>query len=108
MKDDASIRQIKKTKKMKTIFSQPESDTTDLYESMELYYENSLRGNKILILGQHKYIRNNVYGTNVYWKCTKWHTGCKSRAITSLHDQNWCTTRNVHNHSMHTIKDEIN
>lgn len=111
MKCNDYVRQTMKLKsKLKTKFSQASKNdydnSTDNFESMELYYENSLRGNKILILGPHKYIRNNVYGSNVYWKCTKWHTGCRSRAITSLVDESLVTTRNVHNHSLHAVKDE--
>lgn len=65
----------------------------------EIVYETSLRGNKLLHYGGHKYIRNNVYFQNVYWKCTKWHSGCRARAITSTVDDTVCSTKNVHTHS---------
>lgn len=109
MKYGDEMRQEIKKSKFKTKFSQAnkgDADNPENFQSMELYYENSLRGNKILILGPHKYIRNNVYGSNVYWKCTKWHTGCRSRAITSLTDESLVTTRNVHNHSLYAIKED--
>lgn len=109
VKVDDEMRQVLKKSKSKTKFSQAlksDYDSAENFESMELYYENSVRGNKILILGPHKYIRNNVYGSNVYWKCTKWHTGCRSRAITSLTDESLVTTRNIHNHALYPNKDE--
>ncbi|XP_037029105.1 modifier of mdg4 isoform X13 [Bradysia coprophila] len=109
VKCDDEMREALKKSKSKTKFSQAiksDFDNAENFESMELYYENSVRGNKILILGPHKYIRNNVYGSNVYWKCTKWHTGCRSRAITSLTDESLVTTRNIHNHASFTIKDD--
>lgn len=46
----------------------------------------------------HKYIRNNVHGSKIYWKCTKWHNGCKARAITNAFNSESCNTKNVHNH----------
>lgn len=61
-------------------------------------YEASLRGNRLLHFMGHKYIRNNVHGNNIYWKCTKWHNGCKARAITNAYDSTTCSTKNVHNH----------
>lgn len=61
-------------------------------------YSTSGRVNKLLIYEGHKYIRNNMYGANIYWKCTKWHNGCKARAITNTHDPNLCLLKNVHSH----------
>lgn len=61
-------------------------------------YSTSGRVNKLLIYEGHKYIRNNMYGANIYWKCTKWHNGCKARAITNTHDLNLCLLKNVHSH----------
>lgn len=62
-------------------------------------YESSQRGNKLLHYLGHKYIKNNVHGNNIYWKCTKWHNGCKARAITNATDTDICFTKNVHNHN---------
>lgn len=59
-------------------------------------YQTSLRGNRLLHYMGHKYIKNNEHGANVYWKCTKWHNGCKARAITNLADS--CFVKNIHNH----------
>lgn len=61
-------------------------------------YESSQRGNKLLHYDGHKYIKNNIHGKAVYWKCTKWHSGCKARAITNLYSTDVCYTKNVHNH----------
>ena len=63
-----------------------------------IVYESSQRGNKLLHYMGHKYIKNNVHGKTVYWKCTKWHSGCKARAITNLYETDSCYTKNVHNH----------
>lgn len=68
-------------------------------------YESSHRGNHLLHYLGHKYIKNNVHGTTVYWKCTKWHNGCKARAITNRNEPESCYLKNVHNHS--EIKNEI-
>lgn len=61
-------------------------------------YQSSIRGNRLLHYMGHKYIKNNVHGANVYWKCTKWHNGCKARAITNLTMADSCYVKNVHNH----------
>lgn len=65
-----------------------------------LQFKPSLRGNQVLHVSGHKYIRNNVYGQNVYWKCTKWHSGCRARVITSLTDATKCYPRSGHNHGV--------
>lgn len=61
-------------------------------------YQSSVRGNRLLHYMGHKYIKNNVHGANVYWKCTKWHNGCKARAITNQTMADSCFVKNVHNH----------
>lgn len=61
-------------------------------------YESSVRGNRLLHYMGHKYIKNNVHGANIYWKCTKWHNGCKARAITNSKVTDSCSIKNVHNH----------
>lgn len=71
-----------------------------------ILYEISQRGNKLLHYDGHKYIRNNVYAQNVYWKCTKWHNGCKARAITNLDNSSICALRNIHNHARDIYKTE--
>ena len=70
----------------------------EIYGNGRIIYEKSQRGNKLLHFEGHKYIKNNIYGQNIYWKCTKWHSGCKARAITHIYDIHVCSTRNVHNH----------
>lgn len=65
-------------------------------------YSTSGRVNKLLIYQGHKYIRNNKYGDNIYWKCTKWHNGCKARAITNIQDPTLCLLKNVHTHPFKT------
>lgn len=61
-------------------------------------YESSVRGNRLLHYMGHKYIKNNVHNANIYWKCTKWHNGCKARAITNMIVDDSCFVKNVHNH----------
>lgn len=63
-----------------------------------IVYESSVRGNRLLHYMGHKYIKNNVHGANIYWKCTKWHNGCKARAITNSSVADSCSIKNVHNH----------
>lgn len=66
----------------------------------ELNYTHSGRSNNFLFhLGQ-KYIRNNAHGDKIYWKCTKWHAGCRGRAITRKSDPNHCTVKNDHYHPL--------
>lgn len=64
-----------------------------------IVYESSVRGNRLLHYMGHKYIKNNVHGANIYWKCTKWHNGCKARAITNSSVADSCSIKNVHNHA---------
>uniref|UniRef100_A0A182PMZ0 FLYWCH-type domain-containing protein n=1 Tax=Anopheles epiroticus TaxID=199890 RepID=A0A182PMZ0_9DIPT len=56
------------------------------------------RGNNVLIYEGHRYIKNNCYGGKMYWKCSKWHTLCKARAITSISHPEQCVLKNSHNH----------
>uniref|UniRef100_A0A182NKW8 BEN domain-containing protein n=1 Tax=Anopheles dirus TaxID=7168 RepID=A0A182NKW8_9DIPT len=56
------------------------------------------RGNNVLIYEGHRYIKNNMHGGRLYWKCSKWHTNCKARAITLLANPNQCVLKNLHNH----------
>lgn len=72
--------------------------------SGEIVYESSARGNRLLHYNGHKYIKNNVHGVNTYWKCTKWHNGCKARAITNSMVTNSCSIKNVHNHGISSIE----
>lgn len=68
-------------------------------------YVNTNRGNKLLYFEGHRYIKNNIYGSNIYWKCTKWHTQCKGRAITSVDSPEKCIMKGVHNHPLLTTDD---
>lgn len=78
---------------------QRQSTTPSTFEgSGVVLYESSQRGNKLLHYLGHKYIKNNDHGKSVYWKCTKWHNGCKARAITNQYNEDFCYTKNVHNH----------
>jgi hypothetical protein len=71
-------------------------------------FDPSGRGNNILIFEGHRYIKNNKHHDKVYWKCTKWHTGCKARAITTLTDESGCVLKNSHNHGiLDLIKESI-
>lgn len=65
------------------------------------------RRNQVMICEGQKYIQNNKYGEKIYWKCSKWHDGCKARAITLQSQPECITRRNEHNHSENTsIKEE--
>ncbi len=65
-------------------------------------YGPSGRSNNVLYHQGHKYIRNNAHGNKIYWKCTKWHSGCKARAITLKSDPSHCVTKNDHLHLKNT------
>ncbi|CAD6994037.1 unnamed protein product [Ceratitis capitata] len=67
-------------------------------------YTTTSRGNKLLSYEGHRFIKNNIYGMKVYWKCTKWHSNCKARAITSFAAPTRCVIKGVHNHSI--VKEE--
>lgn len=68
--------------------------------SGNIKYVNTNRGNKLLYFEGHRYIKNNIYGSNIYWKCTKWHNQCKGRAITSIDSPEKCIMKGVHNHPL--------
>lgn len=70
----------------------------ETFGSGGVVYQSTVRGNRLLHYMGHKYIKNNVHGANVYWKCTKWHNGCKARAITNMTMADSCSVKNVHNH----------
>ncbi|XP_065372595.1 modifier of mdg4-like isoform X9 [Calliphora vicina] len=63
-------------------------------------YTDTARGNKLLYFEGHRFIKNNVYGSNIYWKCSKWHNNCKARAITSLEVPSKCIIKGCHNHPL--------
>lgn len=90
MQRKAVQRKVKRTKV-------PKLETVG---SGEIVYESSVRGNRLLHYMGHKYIKNNVHGANIYWKCTKWHNGCKARAITNSSVADSCAVKNVHNHGV--------
>jgi FLYWCH zinc finger domain len=65
------------------------------------------RRNQVMICEGQKYIQNNKYGEKIYWKCSKWHDGCKARAITLQSQPECITRRNEHNHPENiSIKEE--
>lgn len=70
----------------------------ELIMSGSVVYESSMRGNRLLHYMGQKYIKNNVHGSTIYWKCTRWHTGCKARAITNMTTPDTCYVKSVHNH----------
>lgn len=86
--------QLKSRKKEK----KPRIAKIETFPSGEVIYQSSVRGNRLLHYMGHKYIKNNVHGANIYWKCTKWHNGCKARAITNMTLADSCFVKNVHNH----------
>ncbi|XP_058451513.1 uncharacterized protein LOC131430494, partial [Malaya genurostris] len=100
----------------KTIFKKDKLDVKSplLHESRHLQSElkfesedspskltyTSGRGNNVLIYEGHRYIKNNTHSGKVYWKCTKWHSGCKARAITNRLTPDACLLKNTHNHDL--------
>lgn len=71
-------------------------DSTDTDIPFELF--ESGRRNQILVCQGEKYIKNNKYGEKIYWKCSKWHIGCKARAITLESKLNYIMRKNSHSH----------
>lgn len=70
-------------------------------------FVESGRRNQVMICEGRKYIQNNKYGEKIYWKCSKWHDGCKARAITLISQPDCIIRRNEHNHPENTVeKDE--
>lgn len=79
-------------------------DSRTLDDWGQIKYITSPRGNKLLYFEGHRFIKNNIYGSNIYWKCTKWHNNCKARAITCFDVPSRCILKGVHNHPM--VKDD--
>ncbi|XP_014089760.3 modifier of mdg4 isoform X10 [Bactrocera oleae] len=105
--DTKNISVEGKTLKVKTGLSKRkpsflENRTLDDWGAIK--YSTTSRGNKLLSYEGHRFIKNNIYGTKVYWKCTKWHSNCKARAITSFAAPTRCVIKGVHNHSI--VKEE--
>lgn len=70
-------------------------------------FMQSGRRNQIMVCENQKYIQNNKYGEKIYWKCSKWHDGCKARAITLQSQPDCITRRNEHNHAENvSVKEE--
>lgn len=92
--EDFIPRKTMVTKKPK----RPKIPKLETVASGSIVYQSSLRGNRLLHYMGHKYIKNNVHGANTYWKCTKWHNGCKARAITNASIPDSCSIKNVHDH----------
>lgn len=101
--DDEPSPQPKQRRKKKLLSSKMETVV-----SGNVVYASSLRGNRLLHYMGHKYIKNNVHGTNIYWKCTKWHNGCKARAITNVTMIDSCFVKNIHNHDELLSADYLN
>lgn len=54
----------------------------------------------LLTYGGNRYIRNNKANDKVYWKCARWHSQCKARAITIFSDPyRQCVLKGQHNHT---------
>lgn len=66
-------------------------------------FVESGRRNQVMICEGRKYIQNNKYGEKIYWKCSKWHDGCKARAITLTSQPDCIIRRNEHNHPESSI-----
>lgn len=70
-------------------------------------FAESGRRNLVMICEGRKYIQNNKYGEKIYWKCSKWHDGCKARAITLISQPECITRRNEHNHPENAIEKDV-
>lgn len=68
--------------------------------SVPFSFIESGRRNQVMICEGRKYIQNNKYADKIYWKCSKWHAGCKARAITLTSQKDCITRRNEHNHPL--------
>lgn len=76
--------------------------------SVPFKFVESGRRNQVMICEGRKYIQNNKYGDKIYWKCSKWHDGCKARAITLKSQPDCIVRRNEHNHPENPMdKDEV-
>lgn len=69
-------------------------------------FAESGRRNQVMICEGRKYIQNNKYGEKIYWKCSKWHDGCKARAITLQSQPDCIIRRNEHNHHENHIESD--
>lgn len=74
--------------------------------SVPFSFVESGRRNNVMICEGRKYIQNNKYSDKIYWKCSKWHAGCKARAITLVTQPDCITRRNEHNHPVNDKDDE--
>lgn len=43
------------------------------FQTPELYYETSPRGNPILVLNHNRYVRNRESSKRTFWRCTKYY-----------------------------------
>lgn len=86
-------------KERPSIHHSKEAIFTTEEKSSKLSYTSG-RGNYILIYEGHRYIKNNTHSGKTYWKCTKWHSGCKARAITNVITPDTCQLKNTHNHDL--------
>lgn len=91
-----SIKIVKSSTK-KTQKKSTNDDNTGTGIKFELF--ESGRRNQILVCQGEKYIRNNKYGEKIYWKCSRWHIGCKARAITLETKSDYIIRKNSHNHT---------
>lgn len=82
-------------KKAQKKLTNEDNKNTDI--PFELF--ESGRRNQILVCQGEKYIKNNKYGEKIYWKCSRWHIGCKARAITLESKSNYIIRKNSHNHT---------
>lgn len=84
-----------------TLKKSPKKSTNDESAETDIPFElfESGRRNQILVCQGEKYIKNNKYGEKIYWKCSRWHIGCKARAITLESKLNYIIRKNSHSHS---------
>ncbi|XP_037945136.1 modifier of mdg4 isoform X7 [Teleopsis dalmanni] len=101
--DESFLPKISDKVRVKTGISTREPhflDSRGIDDWGNMRYDTTARGNKVLHFEGHRFTKNNVYGSNIYWKCTKWHSACKARAITSLNEPWRCILKGTHNHAI--------
>lgn len=92
--------------KVKSIKRERSLNLSSTSYSVPFQFVESGRRNQVMICEGRKYIQNNKYADKVYWKCSKWHAGCKARAITLLSQPECITRRNEHNHPVEAKDDD--
>lgn len=96
--DGKSVVAVARAQTAKTVKKASGHHLSSTSYNVPFQFVESGRRNQVMICEGRKYIQNTKYGKKIYWKCSKWHDGCKARAITLLSDPDCIIRRNEHNH----------